>query len=80
MSEMEKMKEVQKLSEEILKTLLKDGYVGDQNGLMKAVELLSRSISDLSFMYEKKDICHENLLKGTLAKVQISYNAIQSKQ
>ncbi|MTH53140.1 hypothetical protein GKZ89_06915 [Bacillus mangrovi] len=77
MSEKEQLKELHKLSQEILRTLLKDGYEGDRKDLMLAVELLSRSVGDLSAMYGKRDASHEDLLKGTLAKLQISYNAVQ---
>ncbi|KZZ85229.1 MULTISPECIES: hypothetical protein, partial [Bacillaceae] len=80
MSEKEQIQEVHKLSQDILRTLLKDGYEGDNRGLRKAVELLSRSVGDLSVMHDKRDVCHEDLLKGTLAKVRISYNAIQNNQ
>ncbi|AZB42585.1 hypothetical protein CEF21_09960 [Bacillus sp. FJAT-42376] len=79
MSENEKMEELYNISQEIVRTLLKDGYEGNQQALRQAVELLSRSVGDLSFMYGKKDACHEDLLKGTVAKVQISYNAVQMK-
>lgn len=80
MTENEKVGEIRSLSEEIVKALLKDGYKENGKDLKEAVELLSRTVYDLSTVYLNKENNNEETLKGTLAKIQISFNAVQKER
>ncbi|MFY4776739.1 hypothetical protein [Metabacillus sp. RGM 3146] len=80
MTDNEKIGEIRNLSQEIVKALLRDGYKENGKDLKEAVELLSRTVYDLSTVYLNKENNNEETLKGTLAKIQISYNAVKKEK
>lgn len=80
MAEYERISEIKSISEDIVRTLLQDGFQEDSKKLKEAVELLSRTVYDLSTVCMNRESNHEETLKGTLAKVKISYNAVSKPQ
>ena len=77
MLEKEKVIRIKELSDEIVRKVLHDEYTPDASPLKNVVELLSRSIYDLSEMYLNDQCNHEETLKGTLAKMKIACNTIE---
>ncbi|PLR69451.1 hypothetical protein [Bacillus sp. UMB0893] len=80
MPEKEKVIKIKGLSDEIVRKVLHDGYTPDASSLKNVVELLSRSVYDLSEMYLNDQCNHEETLKGTLAKMKIACNSIENNQ
>lgn len=76
MTEQEKVKLIQEISEEIIRISVKDHKGKNMSEQEKVIELLARSLYDLSVMYLKPHSHHEEELKGTLAKVKIAYNTL----
>ncbi|MRX72257.1 hypothetical protein GJU40_08845 [Bacillus lacus] len=76
MEQKDKVDKIKHTAEEIVRTLLKDNYQPSDGELVRAVELLSRSVCDLSDVYLDDSVNHEETLKAALAKVKITYNAV----
>jgi hypothetical protein len=80
MPEKEKVMKIKKYSDDIVRKVLHDEYAPDGDSLKNVVELLSRSIYDLSEMYLNDQCNHEETLKGTLAKMKIACNAVEQNR
>ncbi|KKI93898.1 hypothetical protein WQ54_02300 [Bacillus sp. SA1-12] len=77
MTEQEKVKLIQQITEDIIRLSVKDHKEKRRSEQEKAVELLARALYDFSVMYLSPQSNHEEALKGTLAKVKISYNTLE---
>ena len=76
MTETAKVVAIKEISEDIIRLTVRDQNDKHQTEQEKAVELLARAICDFSVMCLSSQSDDEELLKGTLAKVQIAYNTI----
>ncbi|WP_299092950.1 hypothetical protein [uncultured Metabacillus sp.] len=77
MTEQEKVKLIQEITEDIIRLSVKDHQEKRRSEQEKAVELLARALYDFSVMYLSPQTNHEEALKGTLAKVKIAYNTLE---
>jgi hypothetical protein len=76
MTEQEKVKLIQEISEDIIRISVKDLKGKNKSDHEKAVELLARALYDFSALYLSPQSLHEEALKGTVAKVKIAYNIL----
>ncbi|WP_243385410.1 hypothetical protein [Bacillus kexueae] len=76
MTEVNRIKEIRLLSEEVMQMIVQDHYETHPLLLKRAIELLSQVVFDFSIL-ESDEMCDkEELLKGTLAKMKIAHNAV----
>ncbi|MDR0137036.1 hypothetical protein RFW18_04705 [Metabacillus idriensis] len=80
MPEKEKVLKIKEFSDDIVRKVLHDEYSPDAHSLKNVVELLSRSVYDLSEMYLNDQCNHEETLKGTLAKMKIAFNTVDQNR
>lgn len=77
MTEQEKVKLIQEISEDIIRISVRDHKGKNVSEQEKVVELLARALYDFSILYLTPHSHHEEALKGTLAKVKIAYNTLE---
>ncbi|WP_273131299.1 hypothetical protein ACNRWW_07435 [Metabacillus sp. HB246100] len=80
MDEKEKVLLIQKISEDIMRLSVKDKRGKHESEQDKAIELLARAMREWTVMYLNPHSHHEDILKGTLAKVRIAYNALDGEK
>ncbi len=71
-----KIEEIKKLSGEVMELIIKDGYQADPFQMKRAIELLSQVVYDFTILQSGEKCDKQELLKGTLAKMKIAYNAV----
>lgn len=76
MTEQIKIEEIKKLSEEVMELIMKDGYQTDPFQMKRAIELFSQVVYDFTIIESEAKCDKHELLKGTLAKMKIAYNAV----
>ncbi|QGQ46771.1 hypothetical protein [Metabacillus sediminilitoris] len=77
MTEQEKVKLIQGITEDIIRISVTDHKGKKISEHEKAVELLARALHDFSVYYLTPHSHHEESLKGTVAKVKIAYNTLE---
>ncbi|WP_080846800.1 hypothetical protein [Cytobacillus gottheilii] len=78
--ELEKALRVKSLSKEILQELLEDRISYKEEDLRQVVEVLARSVNELSDLYIGRPCDHEVVLKGTIMKMRIGLNTVKMKK
>lgn len=78
--ELEKALRVKSLSQEILKELVEDRTSYKEDDLRQVIELLARSVNELSDLYLGQNCDHDLVLKGTIIKMKIGLNTIAMKK
>lgn len=78
--EQEKALRVKSLSQEILKELLEDRTFYMEEDLRRVIELLARSVNELSDLYMGQNCDHDLVLKGTIMKMKVGLNTIALKK
>ncbi|UII57201.1 hypothetical protein LS684_07095 [Cytobacillus spongiae] len=76
--DIERALRVKSLSLDILAELMEDGVTYDERELKHSVELLARSVNDLVNLYAGIEEDHPTTFKGTIAKMKIATNNLQS--
>ncbi|WP_226666097.1 hypothetical protein [Metabacillus litoralis] len=80
MNDNKKVELIQKISNDIIRMSVKDRQGKSMSEHEKTIELLARAMCDFSVMYLSPESNHEEILKGTLAKVKIAYNTIEESK
>lgn len=76
--DLERALRVKSISHEIIQELLTDGATYNEQQLKQTVELLSRSIHDLTNVYSELEADHESTLKATIAKMRMALNSLKT--
>ncbi|MDZ5470571.1 hypothetical protein SM124_02295 [Bacillus sp. 31A1R] len=74
--EIEKALRVKCIANDILELLMEDQTNFSEMDLRNIVELLARSVNDLTNIYTGLDEDHGTTLKATIAKMRIGYNTL----
>ncbi|PLR80709.1 hypothetical protein CVD25_20380 [Bacillus canaveralius] len=74
--EVERALRVKSLSNDILEQLLEDRISFKEKDLRNAVELLARSVQDLTNLYVGVEEDHVSTLKATIMKMKICHNTL----
>ncbi|MDQ0229500.1 hypothetical protein [Metabacillus malikii] len=77
MTEMDKVRLIQGIVNEIIQLSVEDRKNKPINEQEKAIELLARALYDFTVLQQSPHVSHNEALKGTVAKVKIAYNTIE---
>ncbi|MEW9108899.1 hypothetical protein ACQCT6_06495 [Cytobacillus gottheilii] len=78
--ELEKALRVKSLSQEIIQELLEDRISYKEEDLRQVIEVLARSVNELTDLYLDRSYDHEVVLKGTIMKMRIGLNTVKMKK
>ncbi|WP_282155130.1 hypothetical protein [Cytobacillus gottheilii] len=78
--ELEKALRVKSLSQEIIQELLEDRISYKEEDLRQVIEVLARSVNELTDLYLDCSYDHEVVLKGTIMKMRIGLNTVKMKK
>ncbi|MDQ0243912.1 hypothetical protein J2S09_001457 [Bacillus fengqiuensis] len=80
MNEQEQLKRIRELAHNIIQSGLQDGARYDEWQLRNVIELLARSVIDITNLNLGADIDPPTSLKATVSKMKMAYNEMDPQQ
>lgn len=80
MNEQEQLKRIRELAHNIIQSGLQDGAHYDEWQLRNVMELLARSVVDITNLHLGADIDPPTSLKATVCKMKMAYNEMGSQK